>query len=45
MTEKIDMNQNTSNRFKASCRWFDGFKKRNNKTFKTGVGEAGLADS
>jgi hypothetical protein len=45
MTEKIDMNQNTSNRFKASCRWFNGSKKRNNITFKTGVGEAGLADS
>ena len=45
MTEKIDMTQNTSNRFKASCRWFNGSKKRNNITFKTGIGEAGLADS
>jgi hypothetical protein len=39
------MNQNTSNRFKASCRWFNGSKKRNNITFKTSVGEARLADS
>jgi hypothetical protein len=31
--------------FKASNGWLDGFKKRNNITFKTSVGEAGLVDS
>ena len=40
MSEKIELNQNTSNRFKVSCGWFDGSKKRNNITFKTSVGEA-----
>jgi hypothetical protein len=33
------------NEFKASCGWLDGFKKRNNISFKTIVGEAGLVDS
>ncbi len=30
---------------KASCGWLDGFKKRNNITLKTSVGEAGFVDS